>query len=63
MAKDAQLKFTIRKTEVSVKKQVEKIAGVILFAKHFISAAASTEPHAALAWAGISILLPVSSRS
>jgi hypothetical protein len=31
----------------------------VVFAKDFISAAASNEPHAALAWAGVSILLPV----
>jgi hypothetical protein len=27
---------------------------------YFITAAASLEPHAALAWAGVSVLLPVS---
>ena len=32
----------------------------VLFAKDFISSVASQEPHAALAWAGVSTLLPVS---
>ncbi len=31
----------------------------MLFAKDFVSSAASAEPHAALAWAGVSILLPL----
>ena len=36
--------------------------GMVLFAKDFITQVASNEPHAALAWAGVSMLLPVSGR-
>jgi hypothetical protein len=57
---DARLKFTIGKKEVIVKEQVDKIACAILFAKDFIGSAVSMEPYVALAWAGISTLLPVS---
>lgn len=58
---DAQFKFTVGKTEINVKQQINKIAGAILYAKSFIGSVASAEPHTALAWAGISVLLPVSS--
>lgn len=37
----------------------KKTVGMVLFAKDFISQVASNEPHAALAWAGVSMLLPV----
>jgi N-terminal domain of NWD NACHT-NTPase len=43
-----------------VKEQVDKIISAITAAKEFITTAASLEPHAALAWAGVSVLLPVS---
>jgi hypothetical protein len=36
-----------------------KIVKGVVFAKDFIATAASNEPHAALAWAGVSMLLPV----
>lgn len=38
----------------------KKIVKTVLFAKDFVGQAVSNEPHAALAWAGISMLLPVS---
>jgi hypothetical protein len=37
-----------------------KIVKTVLFAKDFVGQAVSNEPHAALAWAGVSMLLPVS---
>ena len=40
----------------------KKTVGMVLFAKNFIAETASSEPHAALAWAGVSMLLPVSGR-
>jgi hypothetical protein len=35
----------------------QKIVEAVTFAKDFITQAASNEPHAALAWAGVSIFL------
>ena len=43
-------------------KVYKKTVNTVLFAKSFITQVASNEPHAALAWAGISMLLPVSGR-
>jgi hypothetical protein len=38
----------------------KKIVKTVQFAKDFVGQAVSNEPHAALAWAGVSMLLPVS---
>ena len=52
---------TIHKEEWSgAAKVYQKTVQAVLFAKGFIAQAASNEPHAALAWAGVSMLLPVS---
>ena len=57
---EARRKLTIGSETYIVKEKVDKIVSAIIFAKDFITAAASLEPHAALAWAGVSVLLPVS---
>lgn len=36
---------------------------VVVAAKEFVSSAVSSEPHAALAWAGVCIFLPVFSKA
>jgi hypothetical protein len=51
--------LTLGSTELVFVEQAHKIAGVVLFAKDFIGQAASNEPHAALAWAGVSVILPL----
>lgn len=38
----------------------DRIIKAALFGKAFVSAAASADPHATLAWAGVCVLLPVS---
>jgi hypothetical protein len=38
----------------------KKIVKTVLFAKDFVGQAVSNEPHTVLAWAGVSMLLPVS---
>lgn len=58
--RDSRLKFTLGGKEVIVKEQVGKIVRVIISAKDFIGAAISSDPHAALAWAGVLVVLPVS---
>lgn len=45
---------------IKVREQGEKIIKFIIWSNSFISAAISTQPFAALAWSGVSILLPVS---
>lgn len=58
-AEDARLTFMVGDSEVIVSEQVDRIVNGIIYAKDFISSVASNEPHAALAWAGVSIVLPV----
>ncbi len=52
---------TIQKQGWSIAGDIyRKIVKTILFAKDFVGQAVSNEPHAALAWAGVSMLMPVS---
>ena len=46
---------------VKVREQGEKIIKFILWSNDIVSQALSAQPYAALAWSGVSILLPVSS--
>jgi hypothetical protein len=59
---EARRKLTIGSETYIIKEKVNKVVSAIIFAKDFITAAASLEPRAALAWAGVSVLLPVSFR-
>ncbi len=43
--------------DVSV--QFDKAVKIVVAAKDFVSSAVSSEPHAALAWAGVCVFLPV----
>lgn len=56
----AQLTVTVGGEAIIVKDQVRKVVHTILSFKDFIGTAISAEPHAALAWAGVVIILPVS---
>lgn len=56
----ARLKVTIGGQEIVVEDQVRKLVHTILTFRDFIGDAISAEPHAALAWAGVIIILPVS---
>ena len=56
---DAQWKFFLGDKTVEVKAQLDRIVKAVLFAKGFVSSAVGTEPHAALAWAGVCMLLPL----
>ncbi len=51
--------FQFGERVVEVKAQVDRVLKAVVFAKDFVSSVASTEPHAALAWAGVSMLLPL----
>lgn len=39
---------------------IEKVVKVVMAAQNFIGSALQSEPHAAIAWAGVSMFLPVS---
>lgn len=52
--------FTVAGRRVELHEQSDKIVRIVMFAKDFVSSAINTEPHAALAWAGVCVLLPVS---
>jgi hypothetical protein len=58
--KDAQWKFAICSKEIEVRKQYDRVVGSVIWAKDLITQAVKPDPHAALAWAGVSIVLPVS---
>ena len=44
---------------IKIREQFEKILKFILWADDFVACIVRDEPHAALAWAGVSLLLPV----
>lgn len=45
--------------DVKIREQTEKLAKFLLWADPIVKSAVSTQPYAALAWAGVSLLLPV----
>lgn len=54
------MQFTVGGREIIVKEQARRVIHAVLSVKDFISLAVNSEPHAALAWAGILVLLNVS---
>lgn len=56
---DAKWRLEVGKRTIGIKQQVDRIIRAVVFAKDLVSAAAGTEPHAALAWAGVSLFLPM----
>ena len=55
--------FRVAGRKVSIRKATDPILKFVMFAKDFITSAVSAEPHAALAWAGICVFLPVGLQS
>ena len=55
-----QLVVKLGKKSVKVREQGEKLIKFILWSNNIISQALSAQPYAALAWSGVSIILPVS---
>ena len=56
---DARWKFAIFSKEIEVREQFDRAVGAVTWAQDFITQAVSPDPHAALAWAGVCVLLPV----
>lgn len=48
--------------DIKIRTQVERLAKFLKWSDPFVKDAMSTQPYAALAWSGVSFLLPVSSR-
>jgi hypothetical protein len=58
--KSEQWKIKFGENEFAVKDMVGPVVGVIDWAKEFIGTAADASPYSSIAWAGVSLLLPVS---
>jgi hypothetical protein len=56
---ETRMRFTIHGKEVVVRKCAERIVNGVLAVKDAVGAAIVSCPPAALAWAGVAILLPV----
>lgn len=54
-----QLIINLGKEPVKVREQGEKVIKFILWSNDIVSRALSAQPYAALAWSGVSVLLPV----
>ncbi|KAJ5472958.1 hypothetical protein N7530_006959 [Penicillium desertorum] len=54
-----QWRFPLLGNNVIIRKQAERLAKVLLWADPVVKNAVSTQPYAALAWSGVSILLPL----
>lgn len=53
-------KLKFKDHELMVKDLVERVVGVIDWAKHFVGTALQASPYGSIAWAGVCVLLPVS---
>ena len=50
----------LKKTSATIRKYFEQTIKIVIASKDYISSAVSANPYAALAWTGVSLLLPVS---
>lgn len=56
----AQSKLPLGNKHIKLRPQVDRVVKAVIYAKDFVTSAASADPHAALAWAGVCVFLPVS---
>ena len=56
---DTRWRLQLGQQTVELKAQVNKIVKTVIWAQGFVSSAVSADPHSALAWAGVSLLLPL----
>ena len=56
---EAVWKLRVGDNQILIRDQIGKVVKVVAAAKDFVGAALASDPHAALAWAGICTLLPV----
>jgi len=55
----ARWRFNMGNETIEFKAQIDRIVKAVLYAKDAVSSALNSDPHAALAWAGVCVLLPV----
>jgi len=56
----AQFKLRLGNKKIKLRPQVDRVVKVVIYAKDFVTSGVSADPHAALAWAGVCVFLPVS---
>ena len=56
---DKQWSVSLLSKDIKIRQQAEKLVKFFLWTDPFIQKAVSAQPHAALAWCGVSLLLPV----
>ena len=56
-----QWKFSVLGHDVKIRAQIMRLTNVLKWSDQLVKDAVSTQPYAALAWSGVSLLLPVSS--
>ena len=56
---DTRWRLHLGEKTVEVRAQVNKVVKAVIWAQGFVSSAVSADPHSALAWAGVSLLLPL----
>ena len=54
-----QKSFVLGCHRIVIQEETDKAVKIVMFVKDFVSSAVSAEPHAALAWAGVCVFLPV----
>lgn len=58
-----QIVIKIRQQEINLREQGENIVKFVMWSSDYVGSLARLEPHAAIAWAGVSLLLPVGWRA
>ena len=56
---DTRWRLQLGRETVELRAQVNKVVKTVIWAQGFVSSAVSADPHSALAWAGVSLLLPL----
>jgi ankyrin repeat domain-containing protein 50 len=56
---DGQWRVSLLGKDVRIREQAEKLAKFLLWTDPIVKSAISAQPYAALAWSGVSLLLPV----
>ncbi len=59
LIEESRWRLQLGKKTVEFKAQVDKVVKTVIWAQGFVSSAVSADPHSALAWAGVSLLLPL----
>ncbi|KAF6812382.1 NACHT and ankyrin domain protein [Colletotrichum plurivorum] len=56
---EKQWKFSLQGRSINVRRQIEKLAKFLVWSDGVVKTAVSAQPHAALSWSAVSILLPL----